>query len=237
MTKDEALRLALEALEDLGMKHYENTGEVLYKETFTAIKAALEAKDTLKWKLRGHTTLDLLQNEKIAESFGWGKGESYDDCICCSAFNLHDFAEAIRFDERERLVGKTQEPEPDKSSLFSYKTLIAYAASCVAEALSDIRQQSQLEAKDEPVAWVRWDEEENYYDVRRTPPPQEAIEYLAKWNRPAWVPAYPTPPQRKPLTDEEIYKIANDLFYGNKPCDTIAMCRAIEAAHGIKGEA
>jgi hypothetical protein len=45
MTKDEALRLALEALEDLGMKHYENTGEVLYKETFTAIKAVLEAKD------------------------------------------------------------------------------------------------------------------------------------------------------------------------------------------------
>jgi len=43
--KDEALRLALEALEDLGMKHHENTGEVLYKETFTAIKAALEAKD------------------------------------------------------------------------------------------------------------------------------------------------------------------------------------------------
>jgi len=45
MTKDEALHLALEALEDLGMKHYENTGEVLCKETFTAIKAALEAKD------------------------------------------------------------------------------------------------------------------------------------------------------------------------------------------------
>jgi hypothetical protein len=45
MTQTEALRLALEALEDLGMKHYESTGEVLYKETFTAIKAALEAKD------------------------------------------------------------------------------------------------------------------------------------------------------------------------------------------------
>jgi hypothetical protein len=45
MTHTEALRLALEALEDLGMKHHENTGEVLYKETFTAIKAALEAKD------------------------------------------------------------------------------------------------------------------------------------------------------------------------------------------------
>jgi len=45
MSKDEVLRLALEALEDLGMKHHENTGEVLYKETFTAIEAALEAKD------------------------------------------------------------------------------------------------------------------------------------------------------------------------------------------------
>jgi len=43
--KTEALNLALEALEDLGMKHYENTGEVLYKNTYTAIKAALEAKD------------------------------------------------------------------------------------------------------------------------------------------------------------------------------------------------
>ena len=41
MTKDEALKLALEALEDLGMKHYESTGEVLYKETSTAIKEAL----------------------------------------------------------------------------------------------------------------------------------------------------------------------------------------------------
>jgi hypothetical protein len=37
----EALKLALEALEDLGMKHFDNTGEVLYKETFTAIKEAL----------------------------------------------------------------------------------------------------------------------------------------------------------------------------------------------------
>ena len=45
MSKDEALRLALEALADLGTKHYENTGEVLYKNTYTAIKAALEAKD------------------------------------------------------------------------------------------------------------------------------------------------------------------------------------------------
>ncbi len=46
MTKDEALKLALEALEDLGMKHFESTGEVLYKDTFTAIKEALAQQET-----------------------------------------------------------------------------------------------------------------------------------------------------------------------------------------------
>jgi hypothetical protein len=39
---DEAVvRQALEALEDLGMKHYENTGDVLYKEAFNALHQAL----------------------------------------------------------------------------------------------------------------------------------------------------------------------------------------------------
>ena len=68
MTKDEALRLALEALEDLGMKHYENTGEVLYKETFTAIKAALEAKDE-----------PLTENGmyRLGYHNGYGFGEAY----------------------------------------------------------------------------------------------------------------------------------------------------------------
>jgi hypothetical protein len=166
-----------------------------------------------------------LQNEKIAESFGWGKGESYDDCICCSAFNLHDFAEAIRFDERERLVGKTQEPEPDKSSLFSYKTLIAYAASCVAEALSDIRQQSQLEAKDEPVAWM--------YEVNHAhtcldlfEPPDDAYDEGTLY------PLYTTPPRRTwvALTDKEILvkcESVPDYDIGNH--DLIQFARAIEA--------
>ena len=95
-----------------------------------------------------------------------------------------------------------------------------------------------LEAKDEPVAWVRWDEEENYYDVRRTQPPQEAIEYLAKWNRPAWVSAYPTQPQRKPLTDEEIVETFCKAPHQTQYVAWFAAgVRYSEAAHGIKGEA
>jgi hypothetical protein len=47
---------------------------------------------------------------------------------------------------------------------------------------------------------------------------------------------YATPPQRKPLTDEEIQdllmpvRISGDGYY-------LRIARAIEAAHGIKGEA
>ena len=40
--------------------------------------------------------------------------------------------------------------------------------------------------------------------------------------------------QRKPLTDEQIEKIADEYGAGGWICD---FARAIEAAHGIKGEA
>ena len=45
-----------------------------------------------------------------------------------------------------------------------------------------------------------------------------------------------TPPQRKPLTDEEVVKMDEWLF--DQPFWRVLMLvRAIEAAHGIKGEA
>jgi len=46
----------------------------------------------------------------------------------------------------------------------------------------------------------------------------------------------PTPPQRKPLTDEEINRIAKNYALSN-PTTPLHFARAIEAAHGIKGEA
>jgi hypothetical protein len=41
------LRQALEALEDLGMKHCEITGEVLHKEAYAALRAALEQQEPM----------------------------------------------------------------------------------------------------------------------------------------------------------------------------------------------
>jgi hypothetical protein len=48
-----------------------------------------------------------------------------------------------------------------------------------------------------------------------------------------YTPLYTAQPQRKPLTDEEINKIADDGLTGY---DRFTFSRAIEAAHGIGGE-
>jgi len=74
-------------------------------------------------------------------------------------------------------------------------------------------------AKDEPVAWMNgWgDLFKNLDDVERGQTMQ---------------PLYTTPPQRKPLTDDEIEEL--DMETSGTVHDFV---RAIEAAHGIKGEA
>ena len=56
------------------------------------------------------------------------------------------------------------------------------------------------------------------------------------------IPLYTTPSQRKPLTDEEIEKCYKTTghYQTLRPQDrfaVFALARAIEAAHGIKGEA
>jgi len=37
----------------------------------------------------------------MAESCGWNKGNTWDDCICCSPFNIEDFAKLVAQHERE----------------------------------------------------------------------------------------------------------------------------------------
>jgi len=91
-----------------------------------------------------------------------------------------------------------------------------------------------LEAKDEPVAWMypddlkRFETSEAYaeaYSIEMVSPTQGET-----------VPLYTTPPQRKPLTDEEIGAIAKEhIAVGTRSFQEFA--RRIEAAHGIKGEA
>lgn len=84
----------------------------------------------------------------------------------------------------------------------------------------------------EPVAWMRWDDEEECYDVRRAPPPQEAIDHLAKRGRPAWRPLYAHPPRREwqNLTEKEIKAMYDDCDADTGHAFVFAFSRAIEAA-------
>ena len=86
------------------------------------------------------------------------------------------------------------------------------------------------------------------------PAQQEPVTWRYKivdvFGRPAWTlktpksdtrvlesqPLYTTTPQRKPLTDEQILAVARG-HYNPHQRPEISFARAIEAAHGIKGEA
>ena len=78
------------------------------------------------------------------------------------------------------------------------------------------------EPKQEPLAWI-------------STGPASMIHWTS--DKPAygddWVPLYTIPPQRKPLTDEDVERIVREALVGEHGIGyTIA--RAIEAAHDIK---
>ena len=90
-----------------------------------------------------------------------------------------------------------------------------------------------LEAKDEPVAWMYdWTTSEGEFIQNWTTSEAETLRDTEPTIITNVRPLYTTPPQRKPLTDEEIERIYNR--YGG---EMINCARAIERAHGIKGEA
>ena len=97
------------------------------------------------------------------------------------------------------------------------------------------------EAKDEPVAWRTFDGEGGY-DYRTY---ENNEDYANDWDKrnpkhKGWVdPLYTIPPQRKPLTDEELLSILSkiDECTVRLPRGLREFAQAIEAAHGIKGGA
>jgi hypothetical protein len=63
----------------------------------------------------------------------------------------------------------------------------------------------------EPVAWMFEDDEDNGHKTFiQTPPSPEVVAYLAKWNRPAWVPIYTTPPAQPAPVQEPVAWIEHE---------------------------
>ena len=95
-------------------------------------------------------------------------------------------------------------------------------------------QEALAQPQQEPVAWI-WKYANGEEEVVFVPPRHVDATHI---DAPSTItPLYTSPPARKPLTDEEIEKVwrsvqANDFHDCVKP-----FARAIEAAHGIKGDA
>ena len=88
----------------------------------------------------------------------------------------------------------------------------------------------------EPVAWGVF--ESNLHDMFFTQSEAQEMAKL-KGTHAEVRPLYAAPPQRKPLSDEEIYSLADSLEIWNEDdeewiLDPNTFARAIEAAHGIK---
>jgi len=99
----------------------------------------------------------------------------------------------------------------------------------VYDAITALRKRL-AQPEQEPVAWYDsksgWTEFHSFKPVRKPSAPDSE-----------WLPLYTTPPQRKPLTDEEMRECAKAMdaepLAGGWP-ELIKFARAIEAAHGIK---
>ena len=113
-----------------------------------------------------------------------------------------------------------------------------------AECFEDYEKATGM-AMQEPVAWMFEDDEDNGHKTfRQTQPSPEAVAYLAKWNRPAWVPIYEHPPASKPLTlwteaqHERAYRNSPELHKDVKSLAAFKrVAKEIAAMYGIKGDA
>jgi hypothetical protein len=89
-------------------------------------------------------------------------------------------------------------------------------------------------AKDEPVAWAMLHDNGHFIDAIH---PNEHARVEGEYI----TPLYTTPPQRKPLTEKELNVLGTqwhfNLLETKDKAELFAFARAIEAAHGIKGEA
>ena len=93
------------------------------------------------------------------------------------------------------------------------------------EALRATLAQPGPDTETEPVAWMYVNADDEC----------EQIEYGKPFDDPDVTPLYTAPPQRKPLTNEQIEGLFFDMGQYAK-VDLKAFARAIEAAHGIRKE-
>ena len=94
----------------------------------------------------------------------------------------------------------------------------------IQKAITSLRQAIKELESQEPVAW--------FTQARNFVPLDECTKEEAKLY--GWNELYLRPPQRKPLTPDAVFRIADQHPVEGFDPDIMAFARAIEAAHGIK---
>ena len=188
MTQNEALRLALEALETLMIER----GSI-YDKAITAIKAALEVKDE-------------------PDAYGYAKR------LAEAIWSKHYKTIAPQWEPFDELIGVLTQIDNMTAGLISPTQRKPMTNDEIVAEYDKFK--ADKEAKGEPVAWVYpefWQHLENLNcgtAYRLTGIGRQ--------------PLYTTPPQRKPLTDEEIVLIVAECAASHQHTD-IHFAKAIEA--------
>jgi hypothetical protein len=210
MTKDEALKLALEALESSRVfvttrekiKHPEGTE--WYDQAITAIREVLAlSESSTKCEETSHAQPDVdRRSTESKETFD--QQEPVAITITGKLGNIYSFTGDYSLKKGDK-VYTTPPPQ--------YK-----------------------EPEQEPFCWCidSKDSADWCFAITKEGVISNSMFMDDQYGKSDPFPLYTTPPQRKPLTDEEMFKI-----WVRVPAETedrFAFARAIEAAHGIKGE-
>jgi len=215
MTKDEALKLALEAITKVPKL---NGVLVKLSDVEAAIKEALAQPEFIKHEV-----------ENADDWSEWVCPDSKNYLMkCCDCGLVHE-AEfgVVRYKSETEREDCDMVDDPNLQAVFRMRRSEEWTPEDTAHRAGGLPM-AQLEQ--EPVAWrIRCtDPMRDWVLMYRHPKTEEQFLNMEIQ------PLYTTPPQRKPLTDEEIGAIMEDLnAYGTR---LYTFARAIEAAHGIKGE-
>jgi hypothetical protein len=250
MTQTEALKLALEALEKNKQTHYycedtwyscpqhedgcanDSVGDECncgadkanaeIDKAITAIKEALSAERVAQPEPYKGISKHLSQStdgrvciDPVTGDFGIGSVAQQSDSVSNEQKRPQNCGTSYC-----SCIECVMEPEQEQKMTFQQ----------AAQLINEMKAQPEQE----PVAWLYFhNRAEPQLDVQLEEPdciksfPDDVV-----WKKPL----YTTQPQRKPLTDEEITLIIADCASSHQHTD-IHLARAIEAAHGIKGEA
>ncbi len=108
---------------------------------------------------------------------------------------------------------------------YAYEQVMSRPEHFINQTIAALRLAIEQAERQEPVAWLYRDEWKTLKLSQITPPPTGSF------------PGYTAPPQRQPLTEEEMLEILVGIDAATKrlPPGMKAFARAIERAHGIGG--